>query len=93
MTGVQTVLSDLERAGDLIKAVEMAEKCGDGERRLQLLIASAAASVWLRHFWQLRRYYLALPAEVIRGNAALMTAMSVIEALSFHEQRDRKSVV
>ena len=51
-----------------------------------MLIASAAASVWLRHFWQLRRYYLALPAEVIRGNAALMTAMSVIEALSFHDE-------
>lgn len=75
-----------ERAGDLIKAVEMAEKSGDGARRSQLLIASAASSVRLRHFWQLRRYYLALPAEVIRGNAALMAAMSVIEALSFHDE-------
>jgi LuxR family maltose regulon positive regulatory protein len=75
-----------EQAGDLIKAVEMAAQSDDKGRLRQLLIANAASSVRLSDFWQLRRHYLALPEATIRTRVSLMAAMSVIEALAFHDE-------
>lgn len=78
--------SSYERVGDLIKAIEMAEQSGNDALVLDLLVANAARSLRLRDFWQLRRHYRALPATTVRAHAALMAAMSVVEALAFHDE-------
>lgn len=66
---------------DTPKALVMYEACRDMERIAGLLISNARKNPATGHYYELRRYYLALPEDMIRESVDLMSGMSMMHAI------------
>lgn len=67
-----------EMADDTPNALKMYEACHDMERIAGLLISNARKNPGSGHFYELRKYYLALPEEKIKESIELMAGMSML---------------
>lgn len=64
-----------------LKALEMYESVNDTERIASLLIDNARVAPNNGYYYELKKYYLALPEETIRRSPELMCAMSMLQSL------------
>lgn len=70
-----------ELAEDTPNALKMYEACDDMERIAGLLISNARKNPASGHYYELRKYYLALPEEKIRKSMELMAGMSMLQSM------------
>ncbi len=70
-----------ELSDDTPNALKMYETCHDMERIAGLLIANARKNPASGHYYELRRYYLALPEEMVRESIELLAGMSMLQAI------------
>lgn len=70
-----------ELAEDTPKVLKMYEACHDMERIAGLLISNARKNPACGHYYELRKYYLALPEEKIRESIELMAGMSMLQSM------------
>lgn len=70
-----------ELANDTPNALKMYEVCNDMERIAWLLVANARKNPASGHYYELRKYYLALPDEKIKENIELMAGMSMLQSM------------
>lgn len=63
---------------DTPNALKMYEACHDMERIARLLVSNARKNPASGHYFELRKYYLALPEERIREYTELMAGMSML---------------
>lgn len=64
-----------------LKALEMYGRSGNNTRIMELLIDNARKNPAAGHYFEMRRYYLALPEEDIKKDAILMSGMSMLYAI------------
>ncbi len=64
-----------------LKALEMYETVEDTERIASLLIDNVRTAPNNGHYYELKKYYLALPEETIRRSPELMCGMSMLQSL------------
>ncbi|RDU24887.1 LuxR C-terminal-related transcriptional regulator [Anaerosacchariphilus polymeriproducens] len=70
-----------ELEGDTPNALKMYEACHDTERIAGLLISNARKNPASGHYYELRKYYLALPEEKIRESMELIAGMSMLQSM------------
>lgn len=70
-----------ELAEDTPNALKMYEACQDMERIAGLLIFNARKNPASGHYYELRKYYLALPEEKIKESMELMAGMSMLQSM------------
>ena len=79
-----------ELEGDLPKALEMYKKYEDTESISRLLIANARKNVASGSYYELRKYYLKLPEEIIRENPVLMMGMSLLQSILMNVEESER---
>lgn len=72
---------EYELRGQFMKALRMYEKCGSEDSISRLLTANAQKHAGSGHYWELRKYYLALSDETIRQSPELMAGMSLLQSI------------
>lgn len=70
-----------ESRGDIPMALCMYELCHNEEGISRLLIQNARKNPGMGHYFELRKYYLALPEETIRESAELLCGMSMLHSI------------
>lgn len=70
-----------ELEGDTPNALKMYEACQDMERIAGLLISNARKNPGSGYYYELRKYYLALPEEKIRKSIELAAGMSMLQSI------------
>lgn len=70
-----------EMMGDVPNALQMYDKCRDEEGISRLLVENARKNAGAGYYYALRKYYFALPEEMIRENYELMTGMCLLNSL------------
>ena len=70
-----------ELSEDTPNALKMYEACHDMERIAGLLISNARKHPGSGHYYELRKYYLALPEEKIRESIELMAGMCMLQSM------------
>lgn len=63
------------------EALSMYEKCGDTESISRVLIANVRKNPATGHYFEMRKYYLALPEEKILENPILIAGMSMLQSI------------
>ena len=66
---------------ELLKALHMYETVGDTERIASILTENARNAPNNGYFYELKKYYLALPEEIVRRSPELMCGMSMLQSL------------
>jgi len=79
-----------EMNGPIEKALEMYETCGNYSRMSGILIQNAKTSVNSAHYYQLRRYYLAIPEEIAGHSVTLMAGLSMLYSLLLQPRESEK---
>ena len=67
--------------GHMLKALSMYQAVDDTERIVSLLTDNVRKAPNDGHYYELKKYYLALPEEKIQGSAELMLGMSMLQSL------------
>ena len=67
--------------GDIRKALEMYEKAGVTERIVSILVDNARRAANSGYYYDLKKYYLELPENVIEKSPELMCGMSMLQSL------------
>lgn len=75
-----------ESRGRILEAVHMYEKSGS-DRIRNLLIQNASLNPAEGYYYELKKYYLALSDDEIRGNVHLMSGMSMLYSLILEPQK------
>ncbi len=70
-----------EKAGDIPEALELYRRCGDDAEIFRLLTANMQLHPGNGFYWEMRRYYLALPEQMIRTDPDLMAGMSMLYSI------------
>ena len=79
-----------ELEGRSPEALAMYEKYNDMESISRLLTANARKNPSNGHYFELRRYYLELPDEIVKNNPVLMAGMSLLQSMLMNiEESDR----
>ncbi|MGI6499925.1 MAG: LuxR C-terminal-related transcriptional regulator [Anaerostipes sp.] len=79
-----------ELKGDIKSALVECEKARNKEKMVELLIENANRHPGIGHFYETRRYYLALPESVISDNPVLMAGMSMLYSLMLQPDESEK---
>ena len=79
-----------EMQGQITKALEMYQKCDQKESMSRLLIENARNHPGTGHYWELRKYYLSLPEEIIRQSAVLMAAISMLQSIMMNDEESER---
>lgn len=79
-----------ELEDDTPKALLMYEACKDMERIAGLLIANTRKNPATGHYYELRRYYLALPEDMIRDSVDLMSGMSMLQSILMNVEESER---
>ena len=79
-----------ELTDDTPNALIMYETCQDLERIAELLIANARKNPASGHYYELRKYYLSLPEEMIRESIELMAGMSMLQAILLNVEESER---
>ena len=56
----------------------------------RLLIENARNHPGTGHYWELRKYYLSLPEEIIRQSAVLMAAISMLQSIMMNDEESER---
>ncbi len=72
------------------EALEMYEVCGDQNRISGLLITNARKNPGIGHFYQLKKYYLALPEETIMESVELMVGMCMLQSMLLNPEESER---
>lgn len=67
--------------GDVLHALKMYEAGQDEKSILRLLIANARQNPGSGHYFELRRFYMSLPEELICTSPVLMAGMSMLQSM------------
>ena len=79
-----------ELTDDTPNALKMYQTCHDMERIAGLLVANARKNPASGHYYELRKYYLELPEEMIRENIELMAGMSMLQAILLNVEESER---
>ena len=79
-----------ELEGDLPKALEMYKIYDDTESISRLLVANARKNAASDNYYELRKYYLELPEEIIRENPVLMMGMSLLQSILMNVEESER---
>ena len=79
-----------EMHGSYAEALNMYETCQDQESILRVLSANARRNPAAGAYFELRNYYLSLPEEVILENPALLSYMSMLQAILMNEEESER---
>ena len=79
-----------ELEGDLPKALEMYKIYDDTESISRLLVANARKNAASGNYYELRKYYLELPEEIIRENPVLMMGMSLLQSILMNVEESER---
>ncbi len=79
-----------EMIGDLPNALRMHEAGGDEKSIFRLLVANARQNPACGHYFELRRYYLMLPEQVISTSPVLMAGMSMLQSMLLDIQESER---
>ena len=75
-----------EMNNEPLRALEMYQKGQANDRILCLLVENARIDPGSGHYFELRKFYLALPREDIRKNPDLMCGMSMLNSLLLDQE-------
>ena len=75
-----------EMNNEPLRALEMYQKGQANDRMLCLLVENARIDPGSGHYFELRKFYLALPREDIRKNPDLMCGMSMLNSLLLDQE-------
>lgn len=76
--------------GQPLQALEMYEKAGSMERMVSILIDNARKSPNSAYFYELKKYYLALPEESVKKSPELMCGMSMLQSLLLNPEESER---
>lgn len=79
-----------EMRGEFSEAVKMYEACDNQEGIIRILIASSRQNPTNGQYFELRRYYFALPEERIAENPVLMAGMSMLQSMLMNEEESER---
>lgn len=79
-----------ELEDDLPKALEMYKIYDDTESISRLLVANARKNAASGNYYELRKYYLELPEEIIRENPVLMMGMSLLQSILMNVEESER---
>ena len=79
-----------ELEDDLPKALEMYKIYYDTESISRLLVANARKNAASGNYYELRKYYLELPEEIIRENPVLMMGMSLLQSILMNVEESER---
>ena len=79
-----------ELMDDTPNALKMYETCHDMERIADLLISNARKNPASGHYYELRKYYLALPEEMILASVELMAGLSMLQAILMNVEESER---
>lgn len=79
-----------EMRGDILNALKMYEAGGAEKNILRLLIANARQNPATGHYFELRRYYLMLPEELICTSPVLMAGMSMLQSILMNQEESER---
>lgn len=74
----------------ILDALEMYQACEDQESISRLLTSNARKHPGDGHFYQLRKYYLALPEEMILKSPVLIACMSMIQSTLMNAEESER---
>ncbi len=86
----QVAAAAYELSGDTMSALSMYEKVGDQEGISRLLIQNSRKYPGNGQFWELRRYYLALPEEMVKASPELMCTMSMLQSILLNDEESER---
>lgn len=78
--------SSYELQGKIPEALAMYETCKNEDGISRLLIHNARTYVGAAHYWELRKYYLALSEETILASPELMAGMSILQSILMNDE-------
>lgn len=70
----------------IVEALQMYEKCRNNEGISRILVRNSRKHAGSGHYWELRNYYKALPEDVIKQDAELICAMSMLESIMLNDE-------
>lgn len=79
-----------EMRGEISKALEAYDACHDESEISRLLIANARENPAHGHYFELRRYYLSLPEDLIRESPVLMACMSMLQSILMNVEESER---
>lgn len=79
-----------EMQGRVIEALQMYQKCHQKESISRILIENARNHPGSGRYWELRRYYLELPEEMIRESSELISAMSMLQSIMLNDEESER---
>lgn len=79
-----------ELQGRFLEALDMYEKCRNEDGISRILIANARKDAGSGHYWEMRRYYLALSDETIRQSPELMAGMSLLQSIALNDEESER---
>lgn len=79
-----------EIAGNVREALKMYETCHNDEGISRLLIENVRRNPASGEYFELRRYYLALPEEKIKESVELMAGMSMLQSMLLNEEESER---
>lgn len=79
-----------ELEGDTPNALKMYEACHDIERIAGLLVTNARKNPASGHYYELRKYYLALPEEKIGKSIELIAGMSMLQSILLNTEESER---
>lgn len=82
--------SSYELQGKLLEALTMYEKCRSEEGTSRLLIENTRRHAGIGHYWEFRKYYLALSEETVRQSPELMTGMSLLQSIIMNDEESER---
>ncbi len=79
-----------EQEGQVLKALEMYERCQDKADISRFLIHSAKKDSSAGHYFELRRYYMNLREDEIKQSAVLIMGMSMLHSILMNEEESER---
>ena len=79
-----------ERTNSVEKALQMYETCGNYSRISRILVRNAETPINSSHYYQLRKYYFALPKEFIMQSVPLMVGVCTLYSLLLQPEESEK---
>lgn len=79
-----------EMRGELSEAVRMYDVCENQEGIIRVLTASARQNPTTGQYFELRKYYFALPEERIAENPVLMAGMSMLQSMLMNREESER---
>ncbi len=79
-----------ELAGETVAALAMYEKSADQQAVSRLLVQNSRKYAGAAHYWEFRRYYLALPEAVVKASPELMAGMSMLQSILLNDEESER---